>query len=232
MNLKKLRGWVIFKAESLIRVINKNKIHHTATAALDPYMAIDGNKSLLLNNIYNKDSALKFLEYRILHNPNDLRSHAQRIYILIRKNSSGEIAGALIDLFITLGIKGKSLKVNLLSQAEKYLDSSSLIFFNKHISREIDPNNEEAQLFNGALFIKKNMQFMPLVLANRTKECAAPKNPLDEALDFIMNGQLEQAINLLENSLLENPDQPEVASELRELYKKINGATTREPNTP
>lgn len=76
------------------------------------------------------------------------------------------------------------------------------------------------------------MQFMPLVLANRTKECAAPKNPLDEALDFIMNGQLEQAINLLENSLLENPDQPEVASELRELYKKINGATTREPNTP
>lgn len=60
-----------------------------------------------------------------------------------------------------------------------------------------------------------------LVVRHRTQADAPARTLLDEAHEMIEYGQLEQALETLENALLDNPDQPEVAGELLDLYTRM-----------
>ncbi|MDM7322947.1 MAG: tetratricopeptide repeat protein [Gammaproteobacteria bacterium] len=189
--------------------------------ALDPHMAIHGHTSLMLRHVYDVDSALHYLGHRIVNHPRELRSHVQRILLLIRQGDGASLYGALVDLLITLGDKGLALKQRMLDLAAPLLSRTSLMFLQRQLESGIRACDPAIGRVRGSLLRAEFCDTDQLVLRHKTQESVQKRTPLEEARELVEYGQLEQALETLENALLMDPDQPEVATELLELYIRM-----------
>lgn len=205
----------------LVRLKGEPASLPAADLALDPHMAIHGHNSLLLRHVYDIDSALHYLGHRIVRHPRELRSHVQRIMLLIRQEDGASLYGALVDLLITLGDKGLGLKQRMLNLATPLLNRTSLAFLQRHLETGIRACDPAVARVRSSLLRAGFCGTDQLVVRHRTQTDAPERTPLDEARELIEYGQLEQALETLENALLINPDQPEVAGELLDLYTRM-----------
>ncbi|MBL3588536.1 MAG: hypothetical protein JMN24_01930 [gamma proteobacterium endosymbiont of Lamellibrachia anaximandri] len=101
-------------------------------------------KQLWLNAGNWWEQASSYLARQITHEPSDLRSHVQRIYLHLRLNDEAGIAGALLDLYIALGDKGQPLRTRMLIVVADILESTWTEFFIHHqdsgvLSSDITP---------------------------------------------------------------------------------------------
>lgn len=94
---------------------------------------IEGSRHLLLGEQVSRDAAVVYLGHRILENPNDLRSHVQRILLLTDGDDESALQGALIDLFIALGERGDALKARMLTHAAPRLSRTAVLFFERNL---------------------------------------------------------------------------------------------------
>lgn len=188
--------------------------------SLDPYMAIHGHGSLLLRHVNDIDSALHYLGHRILQRPHELRSHIQRILLLIRQGDGASLYGAMVDLLIALQDKGLPLKQRMLEQARSLLTRTSLVFIERNLEGGLMACDPTLARVRSALLRQGFCGTNKLVRRIETGRPEA-RNPLDEARELLAYGQLDQALETLENALLIDPDQPEVAAELHEIYTRM-----------
>lgn len=193
----------------------------TADLALDPHMAIHGHASLMLRHVYDVDSALHYLGHRIVNHPLDLRSHVQRILLLIRQEDGASLYGALVDLLIALGDKGLALKRRMLDLATPLLNRTSLVSLQRQLESGIRACDPDIARVRGSLLRAGSCGTDPLVLRHKAQGGAVKRTPLEEARELVEYGQLEQALETLEDALLRDPDQAEVAAELLELYTRM-----------
>lgn len=207
--------------EPLVRCKGAIATLPAADLVLDPHLAIYGHRSLLLPHVSDTDNALHYLGHRIVHYPHELRSHVQRILLLIRKQDGAALYGALIDLFIALGNKGLALKRDLLALATPLLTPASLASLQDKLEDGILACDPGIARVRSALLRAGTCQNEPLVHRHRAQPPRQARGPLDEAQELLAYGQLDQALETLENALLMNPDQPDIAMELRELYLRM-----------
>lgn len=205
----------------LVRLKGEPASLPAADLALDPHMAIHGHDSLQLRHVYDVDSALHYLGHRIVQHPRDLRSHVQRILLLIRQRDGASLYGALVDLLITLGDKGLALKKRLLELATPLLNQTSLVFLQRQLESGIRACDPAIARVRSSLLRTGFCDTGQLVLRHKPQDAALERGPLEEARELLEYGQLDQALETLENALLINPDQPEVADELLELYQRM-----------
>jgi len=75
----------------------------------------------------------EFLARKIQRNPQDLLSHIQRIYLNHTLANEEAYFGAVVDLFIALGPKGRALKKSILRPTFTLLESDHAKFIREHL---------------------------------------------------------------------------------------------------
>lgn len=158
-----------------------------------------------------------FLAHQIARAPEDLRAHVQRIYLHIADRNVEEIYGALVDLFIVLGAKGVPLRHRMLGAAKKLLDREQY----QALARKLDGGVHAADSIPPApaSMLTKGTRGTHLMVERLSPHTASLLEPLDEAHSYLEYGQLEEAREVLEDALLNEPWRPELHQALLEIYR-------------
>lgn len=165
-----------------------------------------------------RDTLLNHLAHRIQRRPADLTAHIQRLKIYHQCDDREGQYGALLDLFIALGDKGKPLRLRMLRGVSNRLTESQLNLFKAGMEKKISltdmtPLARYSRL-SGAVI--GSVQIAGVL----TEATQIPQVSLiDEARDLLNSGQIEAAQALLEKALLETPEQETLSLELLMIYR-------------
>ena len=160
------------------------------------------------------------LAHQITKNNNDLRSHTQRIYLFIKHQQSTAIYSALVDLFLVLGINGLALRKRILGNARASLSDLEFNALGRSLFSGLTTEIGLPRA-NLALLIKglggSHQQF----IHRNDKGISAFTNASDEARSHIENGQLEQAQLVLQQAIVDYPQQLNLHYDLLEILEKM-----------
>ncbi|MBU0500654.1 MAG: hypothetical protein KJ558_01190 [Gammaproteobacteria bacterium] len=188
---------------------------------LDPAFTIPGEKSLRLS-VEDRSEAKRFLSYQLARTPDNLRQHAQRIFLLIANGENEPLFGALVDLFIALGDKGQDLRKRLLDLARPLLSTENHEFLSRHQRAGLEARHARIDL-KGSVLSAGFCESTPLV--SHEPVPSGFEDPLQEALSLLEFGQLDEARRVLELACLSNPAPGPVEEELIGLYRHTRDRT-------
>ena len=200
-------------------------------------MAIEGNNqytffnnndgiepSLLLKNETRLDiplpnvsfEFLTFLEYQIKANPNNLKPYIQRIFLCRHITLNKFLAGSLADLFIELNTKGIKLKKRMLGICRPFLEEHEFSVFLtvlKNTHKKID----EFQQFEHSIHVSQLLGNTKIIDHTKPIAIETEASVIDLANAYVEHGQLEDAIDILTDKVLANPQNSLVGEALTEL---------------
>jgi hypothetical protein len=160
-----------------------------------------------------------YLAHRITRNPLDLRAHTQRVYLYLTNRDAGGAYAALLDLFISLGGKGYSLRRHLLQLCSGILDAAQQKSFRSHLKTGL-LSTTPLTMTGSSLLHKGVESSLPLISKEEIHSAKATTDPLSEAREYLEYGQLEPAMSTLETAIIADPSQADIMNELLELYKQ------------
>jgi hypothetical protein len=111
-----------------------------AIEPMEPAFALASQKGLRLGSQVETRAAWRHLSALLVRNPLDLRSHAQRAYLALDSEDPELAFGALVDLFIALGNKGRQLRSALLELSRSHLASEHYLYLEAHLDHGLNPN--------------------------------------------------------------------------------------------
>lgn len=213
-------GQLISQGLPLVRVRGELTELDTTDIKVDPYLLLKRHAELQLSPWIDKEATLGCLGHRILGKPTDLRAHVQRIFLLIKLGDGAALYSALLDLMIALGTHGQALKQRMLDLAKPLLAPATLDFLQRHLDAGFVADDPDLGRVKGSLLRASDIQGHPLV--RRLDDGTAPVLSVQEQVDSLLEyGQLEQAVELLESALLQDPDQEAAAETLSGLYRSM-----------
>jgi Tfp pilus assembly protein FimV len=162
--------------------------------------------------------ALDYLAHRVARAPGDLRSHVQRINEHLKQQDAAGVYGALLDLFIALNDKGLALRKRMLNSARPALKPPLHKALLAVVEQGIDAT-EMMPLSRASVLSKGFTGNNQLVRRAESPETVA-RDPLQEAREHIEYGQIELAIELLEQAALKDPGRVELQYDLLEIYER------------
>ncbi len=194
----------------------------TATGATPPllgageaHFAVANNPKLRLRGC--PQTTLAYLEHRIVASPADLRSHTQRILLLLDQGRSAELPGALVDLYIALGPQGNALKQHLLQLATPRLPGPLVSFFRRYLHLGFKPwqpnliSIKYARLPYGYTGTHE--------LIRRLEQRVTRYHDVQaEVQAYLEYGQVDAACDALEAALRQTPEDDTLATALLEIY--------------
>jgi hypothetical protein len=194
----------------------------------DVHFSIAGDRGLVLKGLADLGSGARYLGYRIVDKPTDLRAHVQRILLYLGLNDEPGVRGSLIDLFIALGDKGAALKQRMLDFAVPALSRTAVAFLRKNIDKGFQPWDNAIASTRTSLLSMGYIGVRQLVLPSQKPETMvrsdttlSAEHPLAQANSQLEYGQLENAVATLEEALRNDPTDKDVASLLDELYQHL-----------
>lgn len=176
------------------------------TTILNPHLKIDRSRFS------------EYLAHAVAASPADLLRHTQRIYYFYNNYESEGIYSSLLDLFLALGPSGRPLRHRMLMGTrdrllpEHYQILARWLRENKPCPDHQLPLPTESLLHQGVTGIRELV---------RVQEFDKPpeRDPLQEAREHIEYFQLEEARDLLEAAIFENPGRLALQQELIHLYQ-------------
>jgi hypothetical protein len=148
---------------------------------------------------------LAFLKHAIFRRPNDLVAHVRRILIARAHRQKKIVGEALQDLFHVLGNRGQGLRKHLLALCAPFLDEEILQRLQSPIPA-VETN---------AIVIRLTNQKFPAHGAQHSDA-----SPVAEALEYLEDGQVTEARNLLEKQLMASPDDVAATRLLLDIYRR------------
>lgn len=165
------------------------------------------------------DEALsEFLAHRIARFPGDLPSHTQRILLHLRRRDSSALYAALLDLFFALGEKDRPYRAHLLQRAAPLLAPEHREALQDHLDEGLH-HTDIVPLSLGAVLARGLIgEGLPVVERWSSEPAASDRDIASAARRLISEGSLPGAQQLLEEALLDDPANDEVAFMLLDLY--------------
>ena len=185
-----------------------------------PLDFVDSNNSFNVNEIawltdeQANDSLYQQIICKVLRKPSQLISHLQRIYFTYHHGMADQLYAALVDLLWILDGKGVALSQRMVS-ATRFILSKQQSKILANYLKEYDVSvlvGNQFSVFTTGIVGARN------VLTEQNK-LETEHDPLLMARDYIEYSQLDQAMNTLENAILETPERQVLQFELLELYK-------------
>lgn len=161
-----------------------------------------------------KDCLYQQLIYKVLRKPKQLMFHLQRIYFTFNNAMSDQLYAALVDLLWILRGKGELLSLRMVSATASVLSaqqSERLCNYLKEYDDSVLLGNQFSLFTTGIIGCRR-------VLTEFDK-LDTKHDPLVIARDYIEYSQLEQAMETLQNAILEAPERLELQVELIALYR-------------
>ena len=143
----------------------------------------------------------RYVSYAIRYHNHDLTNHVRKILFLQKTNKPALLRDAIDDLFVALGDNGLSLKKNLLKSSKTLINTQDYHFLIERITnphRQIVVENPSTTIFTDSKLGQENI------------------NSVVES--YIENGQLEEAMDHIEDYLTTNYDDAQLGKTLVKLY--------------
>lgn len=167
----------------------------------------------------------RYLAAIVARSPHNLLVHVQRVHCHLQAGQSEQLFGALVDLFIALGAHGQALKLRLLDYANNYLTGPQLSFLFEHLDQGLSAYMpiEGAHWSCLSAGVQGDLQ-----LVQRAQRQVSDLSPLLLARELIDCGELDNARELLETALMQQPQDLELQRELLEIYRYTHDAASLE----
>jgi hypothetical protein len=183
----------------------------------EPVFQLFGSTKLNIDTHGLQEKFKEYFDYSVARNPNDLRTHIQRINLHVRNEEADRAEGALLDLFIVLGSKGTALREHMLKTVTPLLNQESKEFFLVNFScgisaTDVMPDSAHSVLTKAVSGITELVQQVESLQSEEL-------DPLQEARDCLEYGQIIEAQCILEAAILEHPDRVEIHHELLDIYR-------------
>ena len=181
----------------------------------EPAFLLDQPSKIRLSGKLTRRSK-RYLAGQVIRNPNQLQTHLQRIFFLIDTADTEQLEGALFDLFITLGIMGGELRTSLLTICKPYISHEAFSYLSGKNLAGIDayhdcPNITCSLLSKGYSGSRK--------MAKKIDRQQTQTSPLEEAIERLEYGQVEEAQQILQTAHAQDPNDPEIKKELLILFQ-------------
>lgn len=163
---------------------------------------------------------LRHLEQRIHRNPRDLLSHVRRLLLNSVLDDGEGVYGALVDLFIVLGYRGRPLRNRLLGVSGYKLTSEQRRFLEAHLEDGLEASDVHLGTSRSCLSQQVSGKTSLVVRSGDSGEPG--RDLLDVAMDALARGEDDAAQELLEGALEADPGSEPVCIELLALYKRRN----------
>jgi len=161
----------------------------------------------------DSNSLYKQLIYRVRRSPKRLMFHLQRIYFCFNNKLPEQLYAALIDLFYILDGKGKEFSQRIAAEVSFILAEKE----SAKIKAYLSSYNEFLLVGNKySIFTRGMISSLPVI--TETDIVVEEYDVLALARDYIEYSQLEQAMNVLQDGIIEMPQRTELQHELLELY--------------
>lgn len=162
------------------------------------------------------DNFLKNLVFLVARKPKRLITHIQRIYYCYQANLQEQLFAALVDLLVILNRRGKAISRRMIIGTKSKLSQEQykilLEFLVKDLDATLLPGNEYSVFTKGLVGTRNLLQ--RIETPDEQKH-----DPLDLAYDYIEYSQLDEAIDILEKAIINQPQRLELHQCLLELYK-------------
>lgn len=178
---------------------------------------------LLNNPLQNREQQITELVYEIQKHPKDLKAHIQRIFFCYQDDLTDPLFAALVDFLIVLDKRGKHISRRMMAGSASKLSAEQNAVLTAAINDEIS----DMSLLNGNCYSVYCQGLIGTVNLVDKQNAAASSNldPLKLAEDAVEYSQLDEAMDILESAIAENPERMELHDFLLELYKSTNKQT-------
>jgi len=183
---------------------------------LEPLFSVAEIRTLQLAPRYCNPRVSDFLAHQVARNPTDLRRHVQRIsYFLIKRDGPGAY-GAIVDLFIALGAKGIALRRKMLRTAIPLLSPDQRRALEEKLESGLSaldrmPLSRES-------ILGKGIRGTTRLVERNVVRVESDVDVLKEARSHLEYGQVDEARQVLEQAVLQDPAREDVHKELLEIY--------------
>lgn len=186
-------------------------LYAEAEAVFAVSMSMDLRFSPLL-----RPALAEYLCHCVTRKPSDLLSHVRRIFLAHEENKKGDVFGALVDIFIVLGKKGLKLRRRLLEMSKTFLEPYQYSLLRESLVIGLD--ERKVAFVSGAMLCRGIEGSLKLV-QSETDSSDELRDPLIEAREYLEYSQLDEARELLEDALIQNPERQELHKELLGIYR-------------
>jgi len=160
---------------------------------------------------------LEKLVFRIARKPKHLISHVQRIYYCFHTNLNEQLFAAIADFLFVLNKRGQAISWRILIGAKSRLNTDQFDVLKNYLKDEY----ADVNLLSGnrySIFTRGLLGVNDMVKPFK-KPDQPVYDPLELARDHIEYSQLEEAKQVLEEAILEQPTRLDIHHELLVLYQ-------------
>lgn len=161
-------------------------------------------------------AAWRHLSGQVARDALDVEAHVRRVLLACQPPLTERAFGALVDLFLALGDRGRGLRRQLLDQAEPWLDPQDAHLLRVHLDSGL-PRGTRLPAQDWSLFDSAVLGASAMVELQRRE--VARETPFQQAMSLLEYGDLEGARGMLEEALLDAPQDDEVLRELLAIYR-------------
>lgn len=165
-----------------------------------------------------------WLAQQVARSPRRLDLHVQRIVLHAEQGSVVQLMASLVDLFIVLGNAGHGLRKRLLDANRRRLPADMETFLQTHLSEALAPDTPLpmelpwSRLSLGLSGVSR--------LVSREQLSTSPHQPLEMAQNLLNDGNINEAMALLEQALMKTPDDSALQAELLATCRATRDSST------
>ena len=188
--------------------------------ALDPLFVFGRAGRLDCPQAVDVHDAWRHFTAQIARDPLDIEAHARRVLLASRPPLTDRAFGALIDLFLALGDRGRGLRRQLLEHALPWLDPDDAHLLRLHLDAGLTRGTRlPAQTWSS---LDSAVLGASGMVALQRRE-VAQETPFQQAMSLLEYGDLDGARAMLESALIEapadDPDREAIVRELLAIYR-------------
>lgn len=160
--------------------------------------------------------AWRHLSAMVARDQQDLASHVRRVLLACRPPLTDRAFAALVDMFLALGSQCRQLRQMMLEQAAPCLEPEDVAFLRTYLDAGLRTDSSLPSA-PGSIFDRAVSGSGQMVARQRVE--AVESTPLERATSLLEHGDLEGARTLLEEALLSDPTDTQIATELLLIYR-------------
>lgn len=171
-----------------------------------------------LDSAYGADpvAAWRHLSSRVARDPLDLESQVRRVLLSAHEPHRDQAFGALLDLFLALGDKGEGLRRIMLDAVRFCLADDERHFLEAHL---VGGLSRRATLPGGTGSVLDSAVIGSIHPVGQQRRTAQAASRVEDAIALLDQGDLPAAQALLEEALLDDPDDGTALQELQAIYR-------------
>ncbi len=192
----------------------------SASELLEPAFYLPECRSLQIDGEKWGNKAADFLARGVARTPLNLVAQIQRLNLSLAKRDAEETYGALLDLFITLGEKGLLIRRRMLLRAKPLLSNEQFQALALRLDTGVSATDPMPPSASSVL--SKGLTGIRQLVVRIDDEDGKPRDPLDEAIEYLEYSQIDKAREVLEKAVLADPSRKELQHNLLAIYRASN----------